>query len=109
MDALWTPIIDYINSLPVDCENVMQEVSAYAYPTEVVELRAELPSYLNLSICDAQLRKWKDIQKSLGKPMRVYAVSYNILVEKWFSSALRSDENIFITAIPYEWKARYRQ
>ena len=109
MDSLWTPIVDYINSLPTDSDQPLREISNFEYPAETVEIMAELPSYLNFGICDAQIRKWKDIQAAIQKPLRVYAVSYNIAVEKWVTAALRNDEDICITIIPCEWKARYHQ
>ncbi len=109
MDALWTSMIDYVNSLPADTENTLHAISTFKYQSPITEIRAELPSVMNLSACYGTLMRWFDIKDHLNNTMRVYALSYNADVERWFYQAVQSRSGILLTIIPGYWKERYHR
>lgn len=109
MDSIWTELISEINNLPVDSDpDILVQISKYHYiKPDTVDIRAELSSSDYEPAILAQFYRWCEIAQRVNKPLHIFALSYNIDVERKVYKLLNSTPDITITVIPGKWKARY--
>lgn len=66
-----------------------------------VSITAELPAAIDPDIIITSISRWADLQEHLGdRKLRVYAYSYNRVVEKYVLGCVQQMQNVFVTVIP---------
>lgn len=97
---------NYWDKLVHDSPSVYYELSKinYKYEDEPAEIVTELPSAVCIDIILSMVSRWLELQKMLGRPLRVYAWSSERTVEKYVLGCLSSMDKVCMTVLPMHLK-----
>ena len=90
-----------INGVMKDSPDILYKLSRLSTPKgEPVEIVTELPAALAPDIIIGDVQRWREIQKHFDCELRVYAWSYNPVVEKFVLQAVQNMSRVMVTVLP---------
>ena len=97
-------------SLIEDNNNIISNLieGGYTPDSEVVEIVTDLPSAVDIDVCIGTVMRWKSIREYFNRPIRIYAWSYNVVVEKYFLQLVQETDDVLLTVLPGELKGANR-
>lgn len=89
-----------------DSADLVAKLARYNYfeNAKTLEIKTTLPSAVNGNLAIAAVKRWRELSERYGKPIRVYAYSYNDAVEKLFLRLIQEHDDIYMSVIPGEWR-----
>lgn len=90
-----------IDGMMKDSEDILYKLTKLeAAPDRPIEIVAELPAALCVDIIIGTVQRWSEIQKHFNRELRVYAWSYNAVVEKYVQNLVRNNDKVLVTVLP---------
>lgn len=105
------PVVnEKLASLVEDNTNIIADLieAGYNPDSELVEMVTDLPSAVDIDVCIGTVMRWKNIREYFNRPIRIYAWSYNVIVEKYFLQLVQEVSDITLTVLPGELKGANR-
>lgn len=90
-----------INGMMKDAPDILYKLTKLeAAPGRPIEIVTELPAALHTGIIIGAVQRWSEIQKHFDRELRVYAWSYNAVVEKYVQNLVRNHDRVLVTVLP---------
>lgn len=90
-----------INGVMRDSEDILYKLTKLKTPEDQpIEIVTELPAALATDIIIGNVQRWREIQKHFNCELRIYAWSYNPVVEKFVMQAVQNMPKVMITVLP---------
>ena len=83
----------------IETSSIIQDLQKHANE-ETLEFISEIPEAFNCPLILATITRWRDIRDYFNKPIRVYLVCHNPIVEKYTARVISGYENMYVTFIP---------
>jgi hypothetical protein len=80
-----------------DDEFLVYNLSQLDNLPEIIEIEGTLPVNVNLHAMLAKIRRWNELSERFNRPVRIYAGSYNLGIEKLMQSLLLEYDNIYLS------------
>lgn len=92
---------DRLKECVKDGEDVLYQIKQkITEDTEVIEIVVELPAAVDIDIIISHVQRWREIQKTFNRDLRVYAWSYSTDVEKRLLSCVQHMSRVCVTILP---------
>lgn len=90
-----------INGVMKDSPDILYKLTRLATPKgQPIEIVTDLPAALAPDIIIGDVQRWREIQKHFDCELRVYAWSYNPVVEKFVLQAVQQMPKVMVTVLP---------
>lgn len=90
-----------INGVMRDSEDILYKLSKLSTPEgQPIEIVTDLPAALAPDIIIGNVQRWREIQKHFDCELRIYAWSYNPVVEKFVLQAIQNMPKVMVTVLP---------
>lgn len=101
-------IDERLKEMPYDSDSILFTVkNSPIRETNQIEIQANLPAAVDPDIIIGQVSRWLDLQKHLGKDLRVYLWCSNGQVEKYVLGIVRNMEHLYVTILPTYLKGEF--
>lgn len=98
-------LVERIDSLMHDSSDILYKITKLTPPDgKPIEIVAELPAALDPEIIIGHVQRWREIQMHFDRELRVYAWTYNAVVEKYVMSCVQTMPKVLVTPLPMSLK-----
>lgn len=102
MDASSKNNTEFLDTLVKDGPDVIYKLSQAPIPDgdRPIEILADLPAAIDIDIILGHVKRWREIQLYFNRPLRVYAWSSQLIVEKYVLGCMQRLEQVSMTVLP---------
>lgn len=98
-----------LKEMPMDSPDILYTIATTPVrESKVYEIQAELSAAIDVDIIISQVYRWIDIQRAIGKDLRVYLWSSNPEVEKYVMGIASQLDHLYITVLPMYLKGDFK-
>lgn len=82
--------------------NITDVMKTYSFGNlpDILEIQTELPDVVLPQLLLGSVSRWVELRDYYSRPIRIYAVSDNPLVEKYIVGLVNNYKDLYITIIP---------